>query len=190
MNLLALTHPELIFINPPARSPESLIRLMSEALFRQKVIDDKAAFVQSVLHRENEGPTALGEELAVPHGKSSAVRQAAFCMALFDEPVMWPGLEGDEPVRIVFLLAIPEAEAGTTHMQLLTTLTCTLMEESVRANLVAARTGEEALAVLQPAKAHPDADVKPARTMLIPLLLGIITAIAFVNAGLSWAAGS
>lgn len=123
MNLLELTHPELVFINPPCRTPEALIRWLSEPLVGRNVITDKDAFIQSVLHRESEGPTALGEALAVPHGKSDAVQQAAFCLALFDEPVIWPGLEGDEAVRMVFLLAIPHAEAGSTHMQLLTTLT-------------------------------------------------------------------
>lgn len=82
MNLLELTHPELVFINPPCRTPEALIRWLSEPLVGRNVITDKDAFIQSVLHRESEGPTALGEALAVPHGKSDAVQQAAFCLAL------------------------------------------------------------------------------------------------------------
>lgn len=187
MNLPALTHPDLVFINPIARTPESLIQLMSEALYRRHVVDDEAAFIQSVLHRESEGPTALGEELAVPHGKSSAVRQAAFCIALFDEPVQWPGLDGDEEVRIVFLLAIPEAEAGTTHMQLLTALTSSLTEETLRADLLAARTSEKVISALCVTEASPDTGSTPANRLLIPLLLGIIAATAFINAGLSWA---
>lgn len=97
MNLLELTHPERVFINPPCRSPDALIRLLAEPLVGQNVITDKEAFIQSVLHRESEGPTALGEELAVPHGKSDAVRQVAFCLALFDEPILWPGLEETNP---------------------------------------------------------------------------------------------
>ncbi|WP_164099305.1 PTS sugar transporter subunit IIA, partial [Serratia marcescens] len=82
-------------------------RWLTEPLARQNIINDREAFIESVLQRESEGPTALGEALAVPHGKTEAVLQAAFCLALFDDPICWPGLEGDEEVRMVFLLAIP-----------------------------------------------------------------------------------
>ncbi|CZV54105.1 PTS sugar transporter subunit IIA [Enterobacter ludwigii] len=188
MNLLELTHPELVFINPPCRTPEALIRWLSEPLVGRNVITDKDAFIQSVLHRESEGPTALGEALAVPHGKSDAVQQAAFCLALFDEPVIWPGLEGDEAVRMIFLLAIPHAEAGSTHMQLLTTLTSSLAEERVRNALLAARTGEEALSALR-REMPQNADAEPGRSLVIPLILGGIAAAAFLQAGLNWACG-
>ncbi|EMH0545638.1 PTS sugar transporter subunit IIA [Enterobacter hormaechei] len=188
MNLLALTHPDRVFINPPQRTPEALIRWLTEPLARQNIINDREAFIESVLQRESEGPTALGEALAVPHGKTEAVLQAAFCLALFDDPICWPGLEGDEEVRMVFLLAIPPAEAGSTHMQLLTTLTSRLTDERVREQLLAARTREEALSVLN-AEEPPVQDDGPDRSFLIPMVLGSIATAAFLQAGLSWVCG-
>ena len=188
MILLALTHPDLVFINPPCRSPEALIRWLSEPLVRRNIVNDKDAFIQSVLQRETEGPTALGEALAVPHGKTEAVLQAAFCMALFDDPILWPGLEGDEPVRMVFLLAIPPAEAGSTHMQLLTQLTSSLTDDRVRNQLLAARSYDEAMSALRHEE-PPKKDAEPARSVLIPAVLGIVAAVAFLQAGLSWACG-
>lgn len=188
MNLLALTHPDLVFINPPHRAPEALIRWLAEPLVRRNVIGDQETFIQSVLQRESEGPTALGEALAVPHGKTETVHQAAFCLALFDDPIRWPGLEGDEEVRMVFLLAIPPAEAGSTLMQLLTTLTSLLTEDRVREQLLAARTREEALSALSTEEPHIE-DAVPARSLLIPLVLGTVAIAAFLQAGLSWVRG-
>ncbi|MDO2440714.1 PTS sugar transporter subunit IIA [Enterobacter nematophilus] len=188
MNLLALTHPDLVFINPPHRTPEALIRWLAEPLAGRKIISDQETFIQSVLQRESEGPTALGEALAVPHGKTEAVQQAAFCLALFDDPIRWPGLEGDEEVIMVFLLAIPPAEAGSTHMQLLTTLTSLLTEDRVREQLLASRTREEAMSALsakEPQKQAASLD----RSLLIPVILGSIATAAFIQAGLSWACG-
>ncbi|MCM7590613.1 fructose PTS transporter subunit IIA [Enterobacter chuandaensis] len=185
MNLLALTHPELVFINPPQRTPEALIRWLAEPLAGQNIISDEEAFIQSVLQRESEGPTALGEALAVPHGKTAAVQQAAFCLALFDDPIRWPGLDGDEEVRMVFLLAIPPAEAGSTHMQLLTTLTSLLTEDRVRERLLAARTREEAMFALRAEEPQKQEDA-PERSLLIPVALGSIAIAAFLQAGLSW----
>jgi 2-O-A-mannosyl-D-glycerate-specific PTS system IIC component len=40
-------------------------------------IADADAFLKEVFHRESLGPTALGEGLAVPHGKSAVVKEAA-----------------------------------------------------------------------------------------------------------------
>lgn len=188
MNLLALTHPDLVFINPPHRTPEALIRWLAEPLAGRKIISDQETFIQSVLQRESEGPTALGEALAVPHGKTEAVQQAAFCLALFDDPIRWPGLEGDEEVRMVFLLAIPPAEAGSTHMQLLTTLTSLLTEDRVREQLLASRTREEAMSALS-AKEPQKQDASLDRSLLIPVILGSIATAAFIQAGLSWACG-
>ncbi|CAM6922706.1 MULTISPECIES: PTS sugar transporter subunit IIA [Enterobacter] len=188
MNLLALTHPDLVFINPPCRTPEALIRWLTEPLAKRKIISDQEAFIHSVLQRESEGPTALGEALAVPHGKSETVHQAAFCLALFDDPIRWPGLEGEEEVSMVFLLAIPPAEAGSTHMQLLTTLTSLLTEDRVREQLLAARTREEAMSALS-TEAPPVEHAVPARSLLIPLVLGTIASAAFLQAGLSWVCG-
>lgn len=188
MNLLALTHPDLVFINPQYRTPEALIRWLTEPLAKRKIISDRETFIQSVLQRESEGPTALGEALAVPHVKAQTVQQAAFCLALFDEPIRWPGLEGDEEVRMVFLLAIPPAEAGSTHMQLLTTLTCLLTEDRVRERLLAACTREEAMSALS-AEEPQKQDDGPERSFLIPVVLGSIAIAAFLQAGLNWASG-
>ena len=188
MELSALTHSELIFIDPPHRTPEAVIGEMSAALFRQGLINDKAMFIDSVLRRESEGPTALGESLAVPHGKCGSVVQAAFSVALFRQPVMWPGLEGDEEVQLVFLLAIPPEEAGSTHMQLLTRLTSSLVDDKVRESLINASSAEEVLALLSPdvPSVSPEPTIAVKNTRLVPLVLGIVAVAAFINAGIHW----
>ena len=188
MELSALTRSELIFIDPPQSSPDAIIRHMSSALFECGLITHKDAFIDSVLRREKEGPTALGEELAVPHGKCESVVQASFCVALFPEPILWPGLEGPETVRLVFLLAIPPTEAGTTHMQLLTQLTSSLVEDEMRSAMLNATSAEEVLTLLSPgatpAEETPENRVKSHR--LVPLILGLVASAAFINAGIRW----
>jgi 2-O-A-mannosyl-D-glycerate-specific PTS system IIC component len=91
MNLLTLTHADFIFINPEPRTPEALIRYMSDSLARRGVIHDKHAFIDSVLHRESEGPTALGEELAVPHGKSELSPRRPSVLHFLKSPSHGPG---------------------------------------------------------------------------------------------------
>ena len=98
--------------------------------------------------RESLGPTALGEGLAVPHGKTAAVKEAAFAVATLSEPLQWEGVDGPEAVDLVVLLAIPPNEAGTTHMQLLTALTTRLADDEIRARIQSATTPDELLSAL------------------------------------------
>ncbi|ELY2808263.1 fructose PTS transporter subunit IIA [Cronobacter sakazakii] len=126
MNLRALTDPGLIQIQAPFTTRDEAIAALAGLLAAQGKLHDHTAFVNEVMQREALGPTALGEGLAVPHGKCAAVREAAFAVATLRETVAWQGVEGDEPVRLIFLLAIPAAQAGTTHIQLLTELTTLL----------------------------------------------------------------
>ena len=75
-------------------------------------------------------------------------------------------------------------------MQLLTTLTTSLTDDETRSNLLAASTREEVLSILgseEEAPVPPAMPAAPANNPLVPVILGIITAVALINAGLSWA---
>ncbi|WP_105602194.1 PTS 2-O-a-mannosyl-D-glycerate transporter subunit IIABC [Cronobacter sakazakii] len=149
MNLRALTDPGLIQIHAPFSTRDEAIAALAGLLAAQGKLHDHTAFVNEVMQREALGPTALGEGLAVPHGKCTAVREAAFAVATLREPVAWQGVEGDEPVRLIFLLAIPAAQAGTTHIQLLTELTTLLVDDAVREAAINAPSAEALLAILE-----------------------------------------
>lgn len=148
MNLTSLTCPELITLQTTFLSREDAINAMAEQLDQQGKLHDKNAFLQAVFAREEQGPTALGEGLAVPHGKTDAVKKAAFAVATLREPLTWQGIDEDEEVNLIFLLAIPNAEAGSTHMQLLTALTTALVDDDIRAGVSSATSAEALLALL------------------------------------------
>ncbi|EOU1295167.1 PTS 2-O-a-mannosyl-D-glycerate transporter subunit IIABC [Cronobacter sakazakii] len=149
MNLRALTDPGLIQIHAPFSTRDEAIAALAGLLAAQGKLHDHTAFVNEVMQREALGPTALGEGLAVPHGKCAAVREATFAVATLREPVAWQGVEGDEPVQLIFLLAIPAAQAGTTHIQLLTELTTLLVDDAVREAAINAPSAEALLAILE-----------------------------------------
>ncbi|WP_318389170.1 PTS sugar transporter subunit IIA, partial [Enterobacter sp.] len=113
MKLTALTHPDACLIQTCFTSRTDAIRALAERLKAQGKLSDIEIFLQDVYDREAAGPTALGEGLAVPHGKSAAVTEAAFAVATLREPLSWQGVDGPEAVSLIFLLAIPHAEAGS-----------------------------------------------------------------------------
>ncbi|BBS36290.1 PTS 2-O-a-mannosyl-D-glycerate transporter subunit IIABC [Enterobacter sp. LM3] len=148
MNLTTLTHPGAVCVKGHYGSRDEAIRQLTMRLLELGKITDGDEFLAEVFRRESLGPTALGEGLAVPHGKSPVVKEAAFAVATLDAPLKWEGVDGPEDVELIFLLAIPPAEAGSTHIQVLTELTSRLADDALRARVMAATTAEALLAAL------------------------------------------
>ncbi|EFE9203462.1 PTS 2-O-a-mannosyl-D-glycerate transporter subunit IIABC [Escherichia coli] len=148
MNLTILTHRDALCLNARFTSREEAIHALTQRLAALGKISSTEQFLEEVYRRESLGPTALGEGLAVPHGKTAAVKEAAFAVATLSEPLQWEGVDGPEAVDLVVLLAIPPNEAGTTHMQLLTALTTRLADDEIRARIQSATTPDELLSAL------------------------------------------
>ncbi|QWL63123.1 PTS 2-O-a-mannosyl-D-glycerate transporter subunit IIABC [Aeromonas jandaei] len=148
MNLTSLTGPHLITLQTRFADRDAAIHALADRLDQAGKLHDKAAFLAAVMSREAQGPTALGEGLAVPHGKCDAVREAAFAVATLSEELGWEGIDGPEPVNLIFMLAIPTDQAGSTHMQLLTTLTTALVDDDTREAVLAAQSAEQLMTLL------------------------------------------
>jgi 2-O-A-mannosyl-D-glycerate-specific PTS system IIC component len=174
MRLTTITDVSLINIKTTFNDKDEAIRALAEQLNQQGKLHNLDEYLAAVFDREAHGATALGEGLAVPHGKSNAVKEAAFAVATLTQDLKWPGIDEDdedEDVNLIFLIAIPNAEAGSTHMHLLTALTSTLVDDDVREAVLNAATAEEILAIFDaqsdeeeaPAPAPaPEAKVEPA----------------------------
>ncbi|WP_434133548.1 PTS 2-O-a-mannosyl-D-glycerate transporter subunit IIABC [Enterobacter cloacae] len=151
MNLTTLTDPRVVCVQAQFTRRDEAIRQLAMRLEALGKITDAEAFLVDVFQRESLGPTALGEGLAVPHGKSATVKEAAFAVATLCEPLEWEGVDGPEEVTLIFLLAIPPAEAGSTHIEVLTALTSRLADDDLRARVMAATTAEGVLTALDAA---------------------------------------
>lgn len=109
------------------------------------------AVFQSVLAREALVSTAMGEGLAVPHGRTDAVgelRMAAGIVGAVDDYHAPDGV----PVRACFLLVTPPADGGA-HLKVLGRLARLMRRDDLRAALYAAADPAEFAAVLQRSEA-------------------------------------
>ncbi len=152
MELRDLISPEYIILDRDFSDRDSVIHYLADTLDASGKLADKNQFINAVMAREAEGPTALGEELAVPHGKSAAVKEACIAVARLKQAMDWEGIDGPEPVKLVVMLAIPPADQGDTHIHILTDLTSRLVDDEVREALNAATTPEAFLDALSPAQ--------------------------------------
>jgi PTS system nitrogen regulatory IIA component len=102
--------------------------------------------LQAVLERERQFPTGIGYGVAVPHGKTPALANLVAVAGTSPAPVRYETLDG-EPVRLFFLLAGPESQAGA-HVKALSRIARLVRREPVRARLLAAADAAEFYRIL------------------------------------------
>ena len=125
-----------------AAALEHLITLME----RGGNITDKEEYKACVLRREEEGSTGIGEGIAIPHAKTSAVKAPGLAAMLVQDGVDFDSLDG-EPAKLFFLIAAPDTE-DNVHLDVLSHLSMLLMNDDFRSELLKAGSAKEFLSVI------------------------------------------
>ncbi len=112
MRLSDLLTPNQIRVPLQAQNKEGVLReLVALALGGTGGGNGDDVF-QAILERERQFPTGIGYGVAVPHGKTPALANLVVVAGTTPAPVPYETVDG-EPVRLFFLLAGPESQAGT-----------------------------------------------------------------------------
>ncbi len=119
-------------------------------------ISDKAAYKEAILKRESEFSTAVGDGIAIPHAKTSAVKKPGLAAMTVPGGVDWKAPDGGNS-DLMFMIAAPEGEANT-HLEILANLSAMLMHEEFANALRAAKTPAEFLKVIDDAEAARNAE--------------------------------
>ena len=125
-----------------AAALEHLITLME----RGGNIADKEEYKACVLRREEEGSTGIGEGIAIPHAKTSAVKAPGLAAMLVQDGVDFDSLDG-EPAKLFFLIAAPDTE-DNVHLDVLSHLSMLLMNDDFRSELLKAGSAKDFLSVI------------------------------------------
>lgn len=133
---------ENVMLGMFASSKEEALEKMINTLYQNGVLTDKTAFTEDVLNRERVSSTGIGSGIAIPHGKSTHVKETAVAVARLVIPIKWEEDE-DEPVKFIVLLAVNENDKGNTHVRLLSQMARKLASEEVCRRLTDAVDSEE-----------------------------------------------
>lgn len=128
----------------------SQLEIIDEMIHKLDVIDvlySKEDYKQSILKREQQGSTGLGMNIAIPHSKSASVKRPQIAFGIQRQGVDWNSLDG-KPSKLIFMIAVPESQAGTMHLKILQILSRKLMDEKFREKLLAVQSKEEAYNLL------------------------------------------
>lgn len=130
MNIETLLPFEHIVLGLEATTKEEVVRQLAKILVAEGIVQSENEYVQSVMEREDHSTTGIGNNIAIPHGKSRAVSEPAIVFARLKAPLEWQSLD-DEPVTVVIMLAIPEEHQGDTHLRILSEIAMKLMDEDI-----------------------------------------------------------
>ena len=108
---------------------------------------DKKKILEVLMAREALGSTAIGQGIAIPHGKCECVDKLVGCIAISKEGINFDSLDG-EPAHIFFLLVAPADSAGP-HLKALARISRLLKDKFVRDNLKVAVDGKDIYKIIQ-----------------------------------------
>ncbi len=131
-----------------ARSKDEAIHELSLLFLSAGRIESLEVFEEAVHQREAQVSTGVGFGVGIPHGKSPAVLQPSIAFGRSQEGIEFTAID-QAPVRLVFLLAIPETVNDKEYLQTLAELARLIVHEDFRQQLLAAKTKEDVRNVLE-----------------------------------------
>ena len=106
MNVLEVLNIDCVKVPLVAHDKRGVISELVDALSASGAVTDADVVKQIVWQRESQRSTGIGEGLALPHGKSSAVKRIAMAIGKPAQPMEYDSID-KKPVRLIVLLVSP-----------------------------------------------------------------------------------
>jgi len=101
---------------------------------------DRAMLSKVLIEREQLASTAIGEGVAIPHGKLAAVGEIVACLGRAPSGVEFDSMDG-QPTYLFFVLVAPESSTGA-HLKALARISRVFKDPEFRRRLLAAPDAE------------------------------------------------
>lgn len=155
MKITDLLQRDTIQLNLRASSKREVIEELVDVLDRAGKLFDRNGYRDAILKRESESTTGLGEGIAIPHAKTSAVKTPAIAFGR-SEGIDYEALDG-QPSRLFFMIAAGE-NANNEHLETLSKLSVYLMDPAFQERLYAATSESDVIRAIEEKEA---AEEKP-----------------------------
>ena len=151
MKMTDVMRGELMLLPAEATTKEEILDEMVNRLVETGAVSDFDTFREGIAKREESMSTGLGDGVAMPHAKNSAVEETSIVFAKKPEGLDFESLDG-QPARLFFMIAAKD-DANDTHLSILANLSKLLMNKDFTGALEVANTPESVQAVINLAEA-------------------------------------
>jgi PTS system nitrogen regulatory IIA component len=138
---------DLVIGSLRGRTKDELIEELARVVSAHRPDINHDRLVEALEERERLNSTALGEGVAIPHGKLPGLKQVVAAFGRSLEGVDFQSLDG-KPTHLFFLLAAPEDSAGA-HLKALARISRLLKDDTFRARLMKAADAHELYAAIR-----------------------------------------
>ncbi|WP_423407067.1 fructose-specific PTS transporter subunit EIIC [Heyndrickxia sp. MSNUG] len=146
MRITELLTKETILLTMKANTKLDAVDELVSVLEGAGKITDRTTFKNAILKREEQSTTGVGDGIAIPHAKTSVVKDAAIVFGRSQSGIDYESLDG-QPVHLFFMIAAPEG-ANNTHLEALARLSTILMKADAREKLQSAKNEDEVLEII------------------------------------------
>lgn len=146
MELKDLIKESTIKLQLDAKDKNSVLDEMIKLLVDDDVVSDKNKFKEDILAREELSNTGIGFEIAIPHAKSKAVKEARIAIGITNNGIDYGSIDGQD-IKMIFMIAVSEDQSDL-HLKALANLSRKLMHDEFRESILNAKTEKEIIDML------------------------------------------
>lgn len=159
MKIIDLLSKDAIELNTDVASKEEAIDKLVLLHNSAGNLNDKEEYKKAILAREEQGTTAIGEGIAVPHAKTDAVKKSSLSVITVKNGVDYSAPDG-KVSDVIFMIAAPLG--GDVHLEILSHLMVMLMDSDFVEKLRKATTSDEFLEIInnQEREKFPEDEIK------------------------------
>jgi len=149
MKISEFLNPKAVSAHLKGGSKEEVIDELVGLLINAGAIDkkNKKKVFEVLMAREALGSTAIGQGIAIPHGKCDCVKKLVGCIGISKSGINFDSLDG-EPAYIFFLLVAPIDSAGP-HLKALARISRLLKDKFIRDSLKAINDDKDIVKIIQ-----------------------------------------
>lgn len=137
---------DLILCDLRSQEKTDVIEEIADLFAKAGVITDKEIFRDTIRKREKLESTAIGHGVAIPHGRSTSVKELKVAFARSKDGVNFQALD-KKPVHIIFMIAAPE-ELRKEYLQIVAKIARLSKSKIMLEALQKAETPEEVMELI------------------------------------------
>ena len=152
MDIKSVLDERVIDLNMTAKNKKEAIEHLAGKLKDAGYIADVDSYIEDIYLRESQGQTGIGHYVAIPHGKSDAVKKIGIAIGRTKNMIKWESSmssDGFQDTNIIFLFCVSnDNDFAANHMMLLAELAGKLGNDARVAKLQDVTTKKELIDVI------------------------------------------
>jgi len=157
MAIRDLLKKDLMILDLKANNKSDAIEEIASKFYKKGYVKSKEEFINGLKEREDQGSTALGDGVAIPHSKNKTVKEPAVLFARKKEGLDYEALDGEDTF-IFFAIAAPDGE-NNLHVETLAQLSKMIMKGGFVDDLKTVNNSDEVYSIIDKYSDNKDKQV-------------------------------